>query len=59
MYLFKTNNKAGWMEVHDGDGLVLGQPKARGTVQPQIVPTLNTSTGGGSGVFLILPPTED
>lgn len=38
----------GFMEAHEGDGIVMQRPHAaRGTVQPQQSPTLTTQTGGG------------
>lgn len=44
----KTNNKTGYMDASKGDGIVIDQPRARGTVRPSKCPTINT--GGGCGV---------
>lgn len=46
----KTNNLKGWMDGEPGDGLVLGQPQARGVVRKQLAPTLTTHAQG-SGVI--------
>lgn len=60
----KTNNATGYIEGHEGDGLVIGQPNARGTVRKKKCPTINTATGGGCGVITekskvrILTPKE-
>ena len=60
----KTNNAKGYMDGQEGDGLVLGQPRARGVVRRGVAPTLNTATGGGAGVITekskvrILTPKE-
>lgn len=43
----KTNNAKGYMDGNPGDGLVIGQPKARGTVRSSKAPTINTGQGGG------------
>lgn len=43
----------GYMEAHEGDGIVMQRPHvARGTVQPQTSPTLTTQQGGGSGAVV-------
>lgn len=43
----------GYMEAHEGDGIVMQRPyAARGTVQSQSSPTLTTQVGGGSGVVV-------
>lgn len=43
----------GYMEAHEGDGIVMQRPHAaRGTVQPQQSPTLTTQLGGGAGVVV-------
>lgn len=42
----RTNNSAGWMPGWPGDGVVLGQPQARGVVRPRLSPTLTTHAGG-------------
>ena len=49
----KTNNSTGYMIGKPGDGLVIGQPQARGTVREQVSPTLTTHAHG-TGVI-----TED
>ena len=48
----KTNNLTGFMEGSEFDGVVIDQPNARGRIQYQMTPTLNTSTGCGSGVIV-------
>lgn len=47
----KTNNTKGYMDANPGDGLVIGQPKARGTVRSSKAPTINTGQGGGCAVI--------
>lgn len=49
----KTNNATGWMFGNPGDGIVLGQPQARGVVREKLSPTLTTHSNG-TGVI-----TED
>lgn len=49
----KTNNSTGWMFGFPGDGVVLGQPQARGVVRSKQSPTLTTHPQG-TGVI-----TED
>lgn len=49
----KTNNSTGFMFGNPGDGLVIGQPQARGVVRPKLSPTLTTHPQG-TGVI-----TED
>lgn len=49
----KTNNSTGYMFGNPGDGLVIGQPQARGVVRPKLSPTLTTHPQG-TGVI-----TED
>ena len=48
----KTNNLTGFMEGSEFDGVVIDQPNARGRIQYQMTPTLNTSTVCGSGVIV-------
>ena len=53
-----SNTKKGYMEAHEGDGLVMDRPwVARGTVQEQICPTIVCTTGGGCGTVVRM--TED
>lgn len=40
------------MDGSEYDGVVIDQPNARGRIQSQMTPTLNTSTGCGSGVIV-------
>ena len=49
----RTNNCTGYMLGYPGDGLVLGQPQARGVVREKLSPTLTTHAQG-TGVI-----TED
>ena len=51
----KTNNLTGFMEGSEFDGVVIDQPNARGRIQYQMTPTLNTSTGCGSRVIVKKP----
>ena len=54
-----TNTQKGFMEAHEGDGIVMQRPHAaRGTVQPQTSPTLTTQIGGGSGVVVAASSEE-
>lgn len=46
MLKIKTNNSTGWMPGNPGDGLVLGQPQARGVVREQLSPTITTHSQG-------------
>lgn len=45
--MIRDNTKKGYRIGHEGDGVVTEQPRARGTVQDQICPTVLTQTGGG------------
>lgn len=51
----RTNNLTGFMDGSEYDGVVIDQPNARGRIQSQMTPTLNTSTGCGSGVIVKRP----
>lgn len=51
----RTNNSKGWMPGNPGDGLVLGQPQARGVVREQLSPTLTTHS---QGTGVITPDSE-
>lgn len=45
-----TNNRRGYIQAHEGDGLVMARPtKARGTVREQLSPTLTTGKGCDTG----------
>lgn len=46
---YPCGTRKGWMEAHEGDGLVMERTHiARGTVQKQISPTITCGRGGGS-----------
>lgn len=47
----KNNTKQGYIEAQENDGIVLGQPRARGRVQKQRSPTLLTGDGCGCGTL--------
>lgn len=47
----KNNTKQGYIEAKENDGIVLGQPRARGRVQKQRSPTLLTGDGCGCGTL--------
>lgn len=50
---YPAKTKKGYMEAHEGDGLVLSRPTcARGTVQPGTVPTLTTTNSCGTGTVV-------
>ena len=53
--MIMDNTKKGYRIGHEGDGVVTEQPRARGTVQDQICPTVLTQTGGGCGVIVNTP----
>lgn len=46
-----NNTKQGYIEAQENDGIVLGQPRARGRVQKQRSPTLLTGDGCGCGTL--------
>lgn len=50
---YPCGTRKGWMEAHEGDGLVMERTHiARGTVQKQISPTITCGRGGGSGAVV-------
>lgn len=57
--LLKNNTKKGYVEGHEGDGVVIDQPNARGRVPEMgyVCPTVNT--GGGCGTIIRKNKEED
>lgn len=45
--MIRDNTRKGYRIGKEGDGVVTDQPRARGTVQDQICPTVLTQQGGG------------
>lgn len=50
--MIRDNTRKGYRIGKEGDGVVTDQPRARGTVQDQICPTVLTQQGGGCGVIV-------
>lgn len=53
--MIRDNTRKGYRIGKEGDGVVTDQPRARGTVQDQICPTVLTQQGGGCGVIVKTP----
>ena len=51
----RDNTRKGYRIGYEGDGVVTEQPRARGTVQSQMSPTVLTQQGGGCGVIVKKP----
>lgn len=51
----RDNTRLGYRIGKEGDGVVTDQPRARGTVQKDMTPTILTQQGGGCGVIVKTP----
>lgn len=51
----RDNTRLGYRIGKEGDGVVTDQPRARGTVQKDMTPTVLTQQGGGCGVIVKTP----